>query len=358
MIKAMKILAFLSVLAALGTAGWIAAALLGGDDTPPKVLSEPGVLEQFTAGRPGTENLEEKESPLVTQARLFALGINPPPPPKPIEKPPVQTQKTVPAARQPEPENTRPLPPPTISTKFKLLATAWYPDYPSKSLALLDLGGTIGRKWHRSGEQVNHQVIKEIQEDHIVLDQSGRLETLAIERKPEPQYKLMLKSEAEKLESASAASAEASSASAIPSLPATASTRTTIPVRPAVSTNRSAATVVRPPTQTGTASTDPSETASNQPDRTYRKPPVLPSPEERRKTVDNDISNIQRLMQESGKMAEMTEEEKAEEMKAWNALLLILQEEKNRLHEADQADPKSQEGTANNTEGSTEKKSY
>jgi len=103
---------------------------------------------------------------------------------------------------------------------------------------------------------------------------------------------------------------------------------------------------------------DPSEAASNQPDRTYRKPPVLPSPEERRKTVDNDISNIQRLMQESGKMAEMTEEEKAEEMKAWNALLLILQEEKNRLHEADQADPKSQEGTANNTEGSTEKKSY
>ncbi|MBN1124765.1 MAG: hypothetical protein JXA82_07150 [Sedimentisphaerales bacterium] len=353
----MKILAFLSVLAAVGTAGWVATDLLGRNEDSPKVLSELGVLEQFIAGRPGTENTEEKESPLVTQARLFALGIDPPPPPKPVVKPPVETTRTIPVARQPEPEIKRPEPKGPFSTKFQLLATAWYPKYPSKSLALLDLGGTIGRKWHRPGEKVNHQTIQEIYEDHIVvLNDSGQPESVALQRKPEPKYKLMLKSEAEKLESAvPPIPTGGMSASAIPSLPSNAS-RATSPIRPPASTSRSSS-VVRAPTRIGASSATSSGTEANsdQPDRTYRTPPTLPTPEERRKTVDNDINNIKRLMQESGKMAEMTEDEKAEELKAWNALLQILQAEKTRLNEVDQ---KSGEGTAKNGEDNTESKSY
>ena len=82
-----------------------------------ELLKTPGIVEQLQASNGGKRTSDtEQDTPLVKQAREFALRINPPPPPQPVA--PVAS-----------PGDRRPVRPQVeVSAKFKLLGTSYHFD--------------------------------------------------------------------------------------------------------------------------------------------------------------------------------------------------------------------------------------
>ena len=98
-------------------------------------LANPGVTAIFkdAANEPTTE----ADNPLVTQAQLFALRINPP---KPVEQVSTVAQK------------------PVETPKFRLLGTSVYPDDPNRSMALIDEPGK-GVHWVVPSDKIGHLTV-------------------------------------------------------------------------------------------------------------------------------------------------------------------------------------------------------
>ena len=119
-------------------------------------LNKPGVIEKFRKLADKAGDREEQISPLVKQANALALRLDPPPPL--VKKRP----KTTPRQKKSD------IPRPTRSTaKFRLVATCRYEQDSQKSLALLEMP-TKGLKWYRQGDEVGHLIIEQIKDGSII----------------------------------------------------------------------------------------------------------------------------------------------------------------------------------------------
>jgi len=136
-------------------------------------LKSPGIVEEFKkAGGEKVRRTDGQISPLVKQAKSFALYLDPPPKPKAKAKP---TKKYKPKAT--------PKPAGPVTTKFKLIGTSFYASRPELSFALIDEPGK-GFRWLRQSSSVGHLVVEEIKDGIVVIRDGQRTYDLIAERKP------------------------------------------------------------------------------------------------------------------------------------------------------------------------------
>lgn len=171
MLKTLKITSIISVVAAGGVVVILTLFALRGNPEVRAFLNRPGVVERFKDKVNTEGGKEDVSSPLVAQAKAFALRIDPPPPPKPPTPqnptPPKEVVRTKPTPNQP------PTPKVQISSKFDVLATVKYESVPEKSLVLLKTTGNK-QEWFRQGETAGNLTITEIKDGSVIFSQGGK----------------------------------------------------------------------------------------------------------------------------------------------------------------------------------------
>ena len=172
-----KIFRITSVIVAVLAAVFVVAspAVLGSQNAKDieEFLKSPGIVEEFKkAGGEKVRRTDGQISPLVKQAKSFALYLDPPPKPKVKAKP---TKKYKPKAT--------PKPAGPVTTKFKLIGTSYYASRPDLSFALIDEPGK-GFRWLRQSSSVGHLVVEEIKDGIVVIRDGQRTYDLVAERKP------------------------------------------------------------------------------------------------------------------------------------------------------------------------------
>jgi hypothetical protein len=164
MIKTLRITSILVAFLAAGLLVFPAFFGLRGNKKVEEFLGLPSVVGKFRKAQRGRAKPTDQESPLVAQANIFALYLDPPKPP-PKEKKPRDTKVAgdplVPAVAKKT----------YHSTRFKVIATSFYAAQPESSLALIDEPGA-GRYWVRPGDVVSHLTIEQIK-DGIVVARGG-----------------------------------------------------------------------------------------------------------------------------------------------------------------------------------------
>jgi len=170
MIRMLQIVSVLALISAgfiivLCVAQWLQGASEG------KQYQELSIAERFKHDSSSSRKSSEKTiSPLVKQAEVFALYLNPPEPPKPE-----QAQDSAPKSKQAIPVVKLP----KTTPKFTLLATSYYRARPDESLALVAEPGRPSR-WVEQGAHLGHFVIEKIQPKMIVYREGDRLGEMAI----------------------------------------------------------------------------------------------------------------------------------------------------------------------------------
>jgi len=170
MVKTLRITTITAAL--LAAAFLIFPAVFGarGDRAIEEFLKSPGAIEQFQRAKGDEASGEGQVSPLVKQARAFALYLDPPPP--------------KPAKAAPRPSKPRQAPQPKVtSPKFKLVGTSFYALHPDLSLAMIDEPGK-GIRWVRQSERVGHLVIERIKDGLVVVKDGGRTFEVAVVERP------------------------------------------------------------------------------------------------------------------------------------------------------------------------------
>ncbi|MHC4739480.1 MAG: hypothetical protein ACYS9Y_11310 [Planctomycetota bacterium] len=174
MIKIFRITSI--IVAALTTVLVVASPVVLGSQNDKDIeefLKLPGVVEEFKkAGGEKITQTDGQISPLVKQAKSFALYLNPPPKPKAKPK---TTKKYKP--------KTAPKPAGPVTAQFKLIGTSFYESHPELSFALIDEPGK-GFRWLRQSSSVGHLVIEEIKDGLVVIRDGQRTYDLIAERKP------------------------------------------------------------------------------------------------------------------------------------------------------------------------------
>lgn len=306
MLKTLRITSLAAVI--LAACGVLGTAFFGFKDDPEKaaVLEKPSVTEQFKGLQSKADQKEGDIHPLVTQAKAFALRINPPPPPPPPQpkNPPAKTTPKPELARQVTPPPSVPRPP--VITSFQVLATVRYETEPSRSLALLKSGSTL--EWFRQGEKAGHLTIDEVRDGSIVVSQGGRNpQTLHVPAKQES--KSLLKGDN----------------TAVASGPSTASMPgAAVSTASFVSESGVVGGMPNPATR--------SRTLTSRVGRT-RTPPPAPTPAQKKEELEQTITGIQDIMNRQDDA--MTDEQRQAENQMWTELLNVLKSEKESLASAD-----------------------
>ena len=134
------------------------------------------IVEDFQQTRINRiRNGEDAISPLVKQAKDFALCLNPPSQPNPKEEIPeskISVLTKIPLERNP----------PKITPRFKLLATSYYRSKPDKSVALISEPGREDR-WVKKGEPLGHFVIERVEHGLIVYRYGNEMHEMAIDKR-------------------------------------------------------------------------------------------------------------------------------------------------------------------------------
>jgi hypothetical protein len=165
MMRLLRIISLISTAAACAVVIFVLAFGFRPNLEIQKKLSQASIIEAFKNNLEGPAKNMDKESPLVVQARMFALRIDPPlliikktspPPPSDPELPFSSGTGSV--------EIT----PPRVQAELKLIGTASYTEHPEKSLALLNLVSG-GYKWVRQGEIIDQSTVGEIKDGRIVI---------------------------------------------------------------------------------------------------------------------------------------------------------------------------------------------
>ncbi|MEN6383714.1 MAG: hypothetical protein ABFD79_00790 [Phycisphaerales bacterium] len=136
------------------------------------ILSKPGIAEELQANYAGRTTYDgQQDTPLVVQARKFALRINPPPPPEPV---------------QPRPADNAPIRPQVeISAKFKLIGTSYHFGDQAQSWALIDEVGK-GLHWVKQGGKVGYLDIEKVGDGGVLINDNGKRYELLAERQSKP----------------------------------------------------------------------------------------------------------------------------------------------------------------------------
>ncbi|MHC4132767.1 MAG: hypothetical protein ACYSSP_01300 [Planctomycetota bacterium] len=154
-----------------------------GDEEIEKFLQSPNAIKKFKTDKGKTSpQARSQASPLVKEAKTFALYLNPPPKPAPKKKP-ASKSKT-----QKKTKNKRPSTP--VTAKFKLVGTAYYPLNPKTSMALIDQPGK-GLSWVRQGTTVQHLTFEQIK-DGVVIIRDGK-DTREMKTPARPEEKVIQK---------------------------------------------------------------------------------------------------------------------------------------------------------------------
>ncbi len=312
------------MIAALGAAVFVGLYGLKGDLTVESFLDGPGFIDEFRKTAKAIVAPKDKISPLVREAKLFALRINPPPPPKPKTPVKPKTAPTKPVARNaaiPIPKATN------INTTFKVIATCRYDSSPEKSLALLEMAAE-GQKWYRQGDKVGHLTINEIKDGSIVMFKNGQHNSNV--DVVMPKVVSLLKSDGN-----TKYIPPTSSSPPVRALPTVTSRKPTPSRTPGRIPTATRSTLTRPPVPAQRTYTRPSLPTVRVPMPPIRRPatvkPPQPTPQERKNVVDENIEGIKKIMAESGPSGARTAEEIAKEQETWNQLLEMLKEERTSL---------------------------
>jgi len=170
MIKTLRITSVVAaVLAVIFVIFFVFPVVFGSDDHIEELLNSPGVIEKFNkaVGNKATGDASQT-SPLVEQAGVFALYLDPPKP---------KTPKTAAGGTT----ITRG---PAVTPKFKVIGTSYYKERPELSIALIDEPGK-GLHWVRQSSKVGHLLIEQVKDGIVVFkDNRGTFEQKA-EQKPE-----------------------------------------------------------------------------------------------------------------------------------------------------------------------------
>jgi hypothetical protein len=325
MLKALRIASIVTIVAAAAVVVFVALFGLRGNAEIETFLQREGIVDQF---RKKIQNIPQKSdavSPLEVASKAFAVRIDPPPPPKPIEpvKPPQEVVKPPVAIQPPRPpvENK-----PVLSAKFTLEATARYPDQPQKSMALLK-SVQNEFKWYKQGEQVGHLEIQEIKDGSVVLYQGGKFNSEVFMPAP-PKVRSLLKGEdtGEEVQ---------------PQGPVA----VTLPEESPEIVEEQPADVTAEPLPTGPAArrTIPSrletyrQGRTSAPSTTLRTTPPQPStpvpvqtPEEQKQSINESISSIEQIMTRPP-VEGQSEEERKQEQEAWRQLINALKEDQQNI---------------------------
>lgn len=136
MINTLKITGIIIAVLAVAVLVLLVLAGLKPDPQIEQFLKTPGIIESLKAKSDNTTKNRSQTSPLVKQAQAFAALINPPKITRTINVPKSGSKPApIPAVR-----------PKTVSAKFKLIGTCYYPMNQQMSWALLDQVGE-GLKW-------------------------------------------------------------------------------------------------------------------------------------------------------------------------------------------------------------------
>jgi len=158
--------------AALVAAGFIIVSITHGsnnDDRVERLLSSPSQVEQFKAiGHDSAKTANDRTSPLVKQAEIFALHLNPKPK---TQKPALSKVKVARSGIS------------SVKPNFKVLGTSFLKGNPEMSLVLIDEPGK-GRHWSRQSDRVGEFLIEQIQDGSVVVKNGENTFELVLERGP------------------------------------------------------------------------------------------------------------------------------------------------------------------------------
>ena len=314
MIKTLKAASILVVICAVALVALVVVLGIRGDQQIAEFLDAPGVIEKFRKLAKTVDEDVDQVSPLIEQAKAFALRINPPPPPKPKRSKATPQQR---AAKKRAPASPRPKAP--VTARFKLVATCRYKLQPERSLALVDRPPQ-GLKWFRQGDNVGHLTIQQVKDGSIVCSDGQELFVPPSKVKK----KILLKSELTD-------SARPRPTISTPLEPVEggigAVERTALEPQPD--------TVRRPRRRSqpaGAAEAKP-KLDSTKRGRVRRLPPQRArnlSPEQvieqRKESVQQSIATIKEMMNQSDSL--LGDEEEAKELKIWEQLLEGLEKER------------------------------
>ncbi len=175
MLKTLRITSVIAVIFAVVVLALPAVYGVKPDPAVAELLSDPSVVEQFKQAKgrkPATA--DSQTSPLVKQAEVLALYLNPPTPP------PAQA----PIAQAPVKAELQPLA--QITPKFNLIGTSVHTTRPELSLALIDEPG-VGYRWVRLGGTIDRFSLDQIEQGRVVLrDGDKTLELTIVKDQPLP----------------------------------------------------------------------------------------------------------------------------------------------------------------------------
>jgi hypothetical protein len=164
MIKTLRITAVLVAALAAVVVFVVLPAFLGvrSERQLEEFLDSPGAIEKFKQARgKKVTDTKSQTSPLVKQARAFALYLNPP-----VKPAPVKTQRS----RRSQSPKRRPA---AVASKFNLIGTSYYASNPSLSLALIDEPGK-GLHWVRQSGKVGRLVIEKVNDGSVLIRDGQR----------------------------------------------------------------------------------------------------------------------------------------------------------------------------------------
>ena len=150
-----------------------ALIVFGFKDNPEtkQFLQTQSILETIRSRIANTESQDGTAHPLVIQAHLFAIRIDPPSPPAISTRIP-KNQDDLTNIGGGGSEAEIPDKKTETTPRFNLLATVRYESSPEKSLALFKTGDK--QQWFRMGETVDCYQIKEIKDGRVLIAQPGR----------------------------------------------------------------------------------------------------------------------------------------------------------------------------------------
>jgi hypothetical protein len=171
MIKTLRITSITA--AVLAVVFFVFPAVFGvrNDEEIEGFLNSAGVIEKFNKakGEKSSTSSESRSSPLVKQAKAFALYLNPPA--KPKRRAPSRAKPSV----IPRPNK--------VSVKFNLIGTSFYALHPELSLALIDEPGK-GLRWVRQSSELGRLIIEQIKDGLVIVKDGQRTFEIAVPERP------------------------------------------------------------------------------------------------------------------------------------------------------------------------------
>jgi hypothetical protein len=162
---------------------WACCALHWLHDSATEPTTTSSAIEQFLRSRPGGRHGDSNQpSPLVQQAQVLALYLNPP---QATAAPTASATATASVAsttavnRASAVTPPTPIRPPASSAKFELHGISYYRQKPEQSMALvLEPGGM--RHWVHPGEQLGHLAIERIDGNSVVCRDGAQTQIVAL----------------------------------------------------------------------------------------------------------------------------------------------------------------------------------